>query len=141
MRILVTGGAGFIGTHLVKMLLEHEQHTILVIDINPSSTQNNHDNLSYAQCDITNESLVDDLFDSFKPEVIIHLAALHFIPECNKNPNKVAKTNAAGTANLIFVSNKYNIENFIFASSAAVYAPRYLWPHKTLWGKVISKIF
>jgi UDP-glucose 4-epimerase len=122
-KILITGGCGYVGRELVNSL--YETHDIYIVD-NLSSGVDRLDKLNIKKnkiynIDICDEIAVSKLLKSLKPDVIVHLAALHFIPDCEKNPKDAAHTNINGTINLLANAPEYS--KFIFTSSAAVYAP------------------
>ncbi len=131
MRVLVTGGNGYVGRTLCR-LLRHD-HTVGIID-----------NLRYGDCrfereevaayqwfqeDIRNRAAMKDIVDRFQPDAIVHLAAIHFIPECEGDPELAVSTNVQGTVNLASVCPANC--RFVFASSGAVYAPE-VNPHDEL---------
>ena len=71
--------------------------------------------------DITHASAVAETVDRIQPDAIVHLAAIHYIPECEENPDLAVSTNVAGTVNLLNACHPGM--RFVYASSAAVYAP------------------
>jgi len=83
----------------------------------------------FLKYNITNRARLEKKIAKFKPNTIIHLASLHFIPDCNQNPSKTLLTNVIGTQILLDIAHKRNIKNFLFISSAAVYKPS-RHPHK-----------
>ena len=123
-RTLVTGGVGFIGSHLVKRLISLN-HDVLVIDNlsfgKRESIPQTSGNLSFVDGDIADRKLLTELIDGFRPEIVVHLAAIHFIPYCNENPVKAVETNILGTRYLLEACKLSRPDTFVFASSAAVY--------------------
>ena len=122
-RIVVTGGAGFIGHHLVRRLLASDCHVLVVdsfvrghIHYLPS-----HPRLSIAEVDIR-DNRVREIIYAFTPDTIYHLAANHFIPDCIKDPVGTLGVNVLGTQNLLCVAEAQRVRHFIFASTADVYA-------------------
>ncbi|MGE5137950.1 MAG: NAD-dependent epimerase/dehydratase family protein [Rudaea sp.] len=122
-RILVTGGAGFIGSHLVRALLQ-DGHTVLA-----------YDNLAVGRADklpaspgleLVAASLDDPiLFDTvarFRPQFAFHLGALHYIPYCIAHPEETWRANVHGTVRLVEALRHSPVEKLVFASTAAVYA-------------------
>ncbi|MDA2921970.1 NAD-dependent epimerase/dehydratase family protein [Patescibacteria group bacterium AH-259-L07] len=112
MKILVTGGTGFIGAHLVNVLSK-KGHQVIVI----SRTKKPHkQNIKFYKIDICSPKL-NLIFEYEKPDVVFHVAALLSA----KNNVTIMKTNVMGSLNILECSQKYKAKKFIFASSAAVY--------------------
>lgn len=119
-KVMVTGGAGYIGSHVVKLLGEME-HEILVYD---NLENGNEWAVLYGKLvkgNIGDEKLLDDIFQEFKPDIVMHFAAYIQVNESVKNPLKYYSNNTANTLKLINSMVKNNITNFIFSSTAAVY--------------------
>ncbi|MEK7580931.1 MAG: UDP-glucose 4-epimerase GalE [Patescibacteria group bacterium] len=119
MNILVTGGAGFIGSHVVKILLD-AGHQVSVLD-----------NLSLGRresVDLRAKLVVGDISDAQKAkealmgtEAVIHMAGLIVVPDSVKDPIKYCTTNVLGTIKLLEVMRALNVKKIIFSSSACVY--------------------
>jgi len=119
-RILVTGGAGYIGSHVVKTLGE-KGFTVLVYD-NLSKGYRDailHDELVVGDLDDT--KLLDRTVKEFRPDAVMHFAAFIEVGESVIDPIKYYQNNLANTINLLHVLTKYHMSKFIFSSSAAVY--------------------
>ena len=122
-KVLITGGAGFIGSALSKHLQELG-HDVFVLD-----------NLSFGrrqlagvpddrffQCDIRDRKGVNEVFDATRPNWVLHLAAVHFIPYCNQHPAEAADININGTISVLDAAQtKGSVEQVFVASTAAVY--------------------
>jgi len=131
MNILVTGGAGFIGSHLCERLLNLGFNVICVDNFdrfyNPAIKENNISNLIHNdkfklyRVDICNPDQINDVFFNNKTELVIHLAARAGVRPSIKNPLLYEKVNVAGTVNLLECCRLHNISKFIFASSSSVY--------------------
>ncbi len=121
-KILVTGGAGFIGSAVIDKL-QREGKEIFVIDNlsfgNRKFIQLDDDH--FYQTDILNKPEIDKIIDSIQPEIIIHLAAIHFIPYCNQHPYESSNVNILGTTHILDAAKRNKVKQFFFASTAAVY--------------------
>ncbi len=122
-KILVTGGNGFSGYHIIKELNKRDC-TVCIIDI--SSYREDID-ASHYQTDLTNLSVLYEIIHQVKPEYVIHLAAIHYIPYCNEHPLETFRTNVMGTANLL-AALPSTVRGIFASSSAAVYTPSRM-PH------------
>jgi UDP-glucose 4-epimerase len=125
MRVLVTGGAGFIGSHVVDALLG-AGHKVFTID--NFSTGNKLNLPLHATPDFTlrdgtifNDSLLKSAFSEFRPEAIVHLAAQSTISGSFKDPEVDLLVNAMGTLKLIQKAIAHGVQRFVFSSTSAVY--------------------
>lgn len=122
MNILVTGGAGFVGSHVVEILAT-EGHKITVVDNFSSGNVENlaevkqNQNVEIVDCDI--RELDAQIFNAI--EAVIHLAAIVGVQESIDNPIETHDVNVNGTLNVLEACRKARVKKFIFASSAAVY--------------------
>ena len=135
--ILVTGGGGYIGSHVTISLL-NKGYNVIAID-NFSNCKRNvikkikkisNNNFSFYKCDINNYKKLVSIIKKEKIQAIIHFAALKSIEDANLNPRLYFKNNVNGSINLIKLSKKYKIKKFIFSSSATVYPPSNKAPFK-----------
>ncbi len=120
MRILVTGGAGYIGSHVVKLLGERG-YEILTYD---NLSTGNRWAVLYGDLvvgDLADKERLREVFESFRPEAVIHFAALIVVPESVREPLKYYRNNVVNTINLLEVMEEFGVRNFLFSSSAAVY--------------------
>ncbi|HEY0792094.1 MAG TPA: NAD-dependent epimerase/dehydratase family protein, partial [Chthoniobacterales bacterium] len=129
MKVLVTGGAGFIGSHLVEALLARS-HEVAIIDdfndfYNPATKQQNvagvRNRAHVYSRDICDEAGVRAVFADFAPETVIHLAARAGVRPSVVHPEWYLKTNIFGTYNLLAAARDQGTVRFIFASSSSVY--------------------
>lgn len=126
MKVLVTGGAGFIGSHVTEELLKHKFKVIAVDNCVTGFPGNVPDSVRLYQMDL-NDSKVESVFKQEKPDYVIHLAAQASVIVSMKDPHLDFFTNTAGTVNVLRLSKIYNVKKFLFASTAAVYGePLYL---------------
>jgi len=121
MKVLITGGAGFIGSHLADQLL-HDGHDVLVIDNYATGSRNNlpesHDRLQIVEGSIVDGNLVDTTFENFRPDVVVHAAAAYKDPN---NWREDAETNVVGTVNITLASKKLEIERLVYFQTALCY--------------------
>lgn len=121
MKALVTGGAGYIGSHMVRTLGERGGHDIVVYD---DLSTGHKDSLLYGRLAVGNLAdmqALDTLFSTEKFEAVIHFAAHIVVDESVRNPIKYYRNNFANALNLIEMCVKHHVGNFIFSSTAAVY--------------------
>lgn len=126
MKILLTGGAGFIGSHIVEQLLE-AKYDVVVVDRNIKKQYFFQQlGVTYYHLNIHDEAL-ESVFYQEKPDAIIHLAAQISVSSSMKDPVHDMNINGYGTIKLLQLATQYQVRKFVFASSAAVYgAPLYL---------------
>jgi len=123
MRIFVTGGAGFIGRHLVDSFLK-ERHSVTIYDNFSNSSEDKisilvKNGIKVIRGDIIDYKLLLSSLEGF--DTVIHLAAKISVPESVTYPEKTHETNVTGSLNLLRACVKKNVKNIIHASSAAVY--------------------
>jgi UDP-glucose 4-epimerase len=121
MNILVTGGAGFIGSHLTERLLA-QGHRVRVLDnLSTGKLENlpEHSALTFIKGDICDAVLVDECMDGV--EVVYHLAAVASVQASVDDPLGTHRSNLVGTVNLLEAARQQRISRFFYASSAAVY--------------------
>jgi UDP-glucuronate 4-epimerase len=137
-RILVTGGAGFIGSHLTEALLG-QGTAVLVLDNfdpyypRPLKEQNislcrTTPGFALEEGDIRDRDLLDKLFADFKPEAVVHLAAKAGVRPSLENPALYADVNVRGTATLLEAARTAGVKNIVFASSSSVYGNQNVVP-------------
>lgn len=126
LSILITGGAGYIGSHVAKQLLELGQE-IIILDNLSTGSKKTLDALSqikpfeFVQLDLKEFTQVEQLFREKQIKTILHFAASIVVSESVHNPLKYYMNNTVNTTNLIKVAVNANVKHFIFSSTAAVY--------------------
>lgn len=121
-NVLVTGGAGFIGKHTIKELLNND-FNVIVADLKEQPADFD---CKYYRIDVASEDLYK-IFEENKIDYIIHLAALPSVAESIKKPLLDCRCNYQATVNVCTAAKKFNVEKIVFSSTAAVYAnPQYL---------------
>jgi UDP-glucuronate 4-epimerase len=128
---LVTGGAGFIGSHLVDRLLERGDEIVCLDDLNdfydPSIKRRNiqshlqHNRYHFVEGDIRNQELLADICRQFPVRKIVHLAARAGVRPSLEQPLLYEDVNVRGTIHLLELARKHKMEQFVFASSSSVY--------------------
>jgi len=125
-RILVIGGAGFIGSHLVDALIDQGEKVIVIDNLSTGVFNQINKKAKFYKMDITNQEIIH-VFEKERPEIVVHLAAQSKVDTSIHNPLLDANINILGTVNLLNASQKTLVKRFIYASSAAVYGiPEYL---------------
>jgi UDP-glucose 4-epimerase len=122
-RVLVTGGAGFIGSHLVDRLLERGD-AVLVIDNFATARRDSlrdHDGLRCEEGDVADARFVNSLFSDFAPDVVVHAAASYKDPT---NWREDARTNAVGTANVVKAAQAASVGRLVYFQTALCYGLR-----------------
>lgn len=120
MSILVTGGAGYIGSHTVKQLLQ-EGYKVVVLDNFSSGRPELLVGGEVVRGDLRNKKSIQKVFSSYKIEAVIHFASLIQVGESYQNPQKYYQHNLLTSLNLLEIMLATNTRKFIFSSSAAVY--------------------
>jgi len=120
---LVTGGAGFIGSHLVEELLSQGREVVVLDDLSTGKLENlpKSDRLKFVKGSVTDRGLLRELFSSYPFKSIFHLAAVASVQRSVEEPVYCHQVNFDGTLYLLEEARKRGIGKFVFASSAAVY--------------------
>jgi len=134
MRVCLTGGAGYIGSHILVGLL-HDGHEVLVIDNFVNSSLKSLDQVrtmtgssfEVLDQDICNHDALSEALSSFRPDIVIHCAGLKAVGESQEQPLRYYRTNVEGSISLLEAMDEASCRRIIFSSSATVYGmPHYL---------------
>ncbi len=121
MKVIVTGGAGFIGSHIAEALIK-EKHEVIVIDnLETGSKDNLPKGTKFCNADIQDFDKVHEIFKKEKPDAVFHLAAQINVRSSIENPMKDAEVNMLGVISILEAMSRNGVKKIIFSSSAAVY--------------------
>ena len=120
MKVLVTGGAGFIGSHIVDQLLAEGHQVVVVDDLSTGSLDNVNPQASFVRLSVLDGELLE-LFAREKFDAALHLAAQTIVGSSLEHPDIDARVNVLGTLQVLEGCRQHGVERIIFASSAAVY--------------------
>ncbi len=122
MRILVTGGAGFIGSHVVDLLIENRCEVFIIDNLSSGLTNNLNKRANFYCLDLSDYNKIKDIFEKDKFDVVYHLAAQIDVRKSVEEPVEDAKINILNSLNLLELCNKFRVRKFIFSSSGgAIY--------------------
>ncbi len=142
MKILVTGGTGYIGSHTVVELMS-KGHECVIVDNLYNSSVDVLDKIEkicgkrpvFYKTDILDKDALEDIFKENKFDAVIHFAGLKAVGESVKIPLTYYKNNISGSLNLYELMEKYNVNNLVFSSSATVYGSSFVSPLKEEYGR------
>lgn len=120
-NILITGGAGYIGSHTAEILIKNNKKVLIVDNLSTGFKKLIHKKAKFIKSDILNKNKIKKIIDKNKIDSIIHLAAVLSVGESEKNPKKYKKINVEGTKKLLEAIKDTEVKNIIFSSTCAVY--------------------
>ena len=120
-NVLITGGAGYIGSHVTETLLKKNKKVFLVDNLSTGHKKLINKKAKFFKLDIANKRGIKKIIEKYKIDSIIHLAAHLIIGEGQKKPKKYYKNNVLGTKKLMEACKNSTVKNFIFSSTAAIY--------------------
>lgn len=121
MKILVTGGAGYIGSHFVKLLVEKGLDTIVVDNLSRGHIESVHPDAKFENADLLEPRALSQVLSKYKPDAVVHFAALAYVGESVENPLLYYENNVIGSFNLIKACVEYNVKKFVFSSTCSIY--------------------
>ncbi|MBP1969191.1 UDP-glucuronate 4-epimerase [Virgibacillus natechei] len=139
-KVLVTGSAGFIGSHLSKRLLAEGHEVIGIDNINDyydpqlkedRLSQLDNDNFTFVKTDLEDLEIINKAFEQYKPEIVINLAAQAGVRYSLENPHAYVNSNVVGFTNILEACRHYKVEHLIYASSSSVYGANTSKPFST----------
>jgi UDP-glucose 4-epimerase len=119
--VLVVGGAGYIGSHTVHQLLKKNFKVVVVDDLSTGTRRALSSEVVFHQVDILNFQELKKIFESYKFNAVFHFAAKLSVPESFPKHFEYFDTNVVGTKNLLKLCEEFNVNRFVFSSTAAVY--------------------
>lgn len=126
MKAMVTGGAGFIGSHIVDLLLENNYEVCIIDNLSHGKIQNVNPKAKFYKYDILNKDIFN-IFQIEKPDIVVHEAAQISTADSIIDPIKDAKINIIGTLNVLEAAKSVKVSKIVYSSSAAVFGePKYL---------------
>ena len=120
--ILVVGGAGYIGSHVVKQLVKTEQ-VIVYDNLSTGHREAVDERALLIEGDLSNEQRLTQVFSLFPIDAVIHLAAVSLVEESIQNPQPYYENNVAATLTLLKVMRAHDVNNIIYSSTANLYIP------------------
>jgi UDP-glucose 4-epimerase len=128
-KVIVTGGAGFIGSHVAEMFTSAGHEVLALDDLSRGKKENLPENIRLEKTDIRDREAVDKIFLDFKPEAVCHQAAQVSVRESVYDPRNDAGINVMGGLNILEACKKYEVEKFLFASTGgAIYGEQDIFP-------------
>ncbi|MEA1940417.1 MAG: SDR family NAD(P)-dependent oxidoreductase, partial [Candidatus Caldatribacteriota bacterium] len=116
-KVLVTGGAGFIGSHIVDLFIKNNYKVIVVDDLSSGRKENLNQNAEFYKFDITDIQKLEKVFEQGKPDYVVHEAAQISVSLSVRDPSLDARINILGSLNILQCCVKYGIKGVVFASS------------------------
>jgi len=121
MKILLSGGAGYIGSHITEHLIDRKYDVIILDNLITGHKRLINQKANFIKGDINNKKLLSNIIKQYNISTIIHLAAYLNVSEAEKKKLKYWNNNIKGTVNLLSACKNSNVRNFIFSSSCSIY--------------------
>ncbi|MFZ4591294.1 MAG: UDP-glucose 4-epimerase GalE [Ignavibacteria bacterium] len=119
--ILVTGGAGYIGSHTVKKLIENGNDVLIVDNLSRGFKEAIHPKAKFENADLLDVECLRGVFSKYKIESVIHFAAFAYVGESVENPELYYNNNVVGSFNLIKMVKDFGVKKFVFSSTCSTY--------------------
>ena len=120
-NILITGGAGYIGSHIVEQLVKTNSNIVILDNLVTGYKKLINKKAKFINADVKNKTKLTKIINDYKIDSIIHLAAYLNVNEAEKNKKYYYENNIKGTLNLVNACRKSNVKNIIFSSSCSIY--------------------
>ncbi len=121
MKILVSGGAGYIGSHVVRMLLERKYDVVIIDNLSRGHIEAIPEGVSFEKADLLDYDGVHNAIKKYSIDAVIHFAAFAYVGESVENPQMYYSNNVVGSFNLINALKENNIDKIVFSSTCSVY--------------------
>jgi len=129
-KILITGGAGFIGSHIVNQLIQKGHHVAVIDNLSSGKKESIHPKATFYNKDIRDKN-ISKIFEKENPKAVFHLAAYPLVGQAYKNPFKAIETNVMGTVNILDICRKRgNLETIVVVSSDKAYGKSKKLPYQ-----------
>jgi len=149
-KVLITGGAGSIGSELCRQVAKFKPTLLLVLDQDETGIFNisaelkenfSKLNIIFLIADIQDDKKINQIFEKFRPDLIFHAAAYKHVPLMEEHPDEAVKNNILGTENIARISLKYGVEKFIFISTDKAVNPSSVMGASKRIGEMICWVF
>ena len=121
MKIILTGGAGYIGSHVLLSILRNNHDVCIIDDLSTGNKNLIPKNTRHINCNINNEELISNLLQKERFDILLHFAGFIKVEESVKNPDKYFKNNTENAIKLFETCYENGLKNIIFSSTAAAY--------------------
>ena len=121
MRILVTGGAGYIGSHFARMVSKSNDEVIVADNLSRGHQESIPDGVQFKNVDIRDAEKILEVIRKYSPEAVVHFAAFAYVEESVEHPELYYQNNVVGSYNLIRAASENKVKYFVFSSTCSVY--------------------
>ena len=121
MKILVTGGAGYIGSHFVRILLNNNEDVVVLDNLSRGHKESIPENIIFEKADLLDYDLLQKVLTKYSFDAIVHFAAFAYVGESVEDPKLYYENNVIGSFNLIKAAINTNVKKFVFSSTCSLY--------------------